>query len=247
MDPIPETAQAAEDLAGATGETGLLDELCGLVEQAQVFVPDLVGVSVARLQAGLTFTLVASDEDVTVLDAVQYVAGGPCVEGARSGKPQETRQGDDAAPLDEEGWRMFSAASAARAVRSTLTMPILDEGGVAVGSVNLYGGSARAFVDVREQLAELFGAWAAGAVANADLSFATRLEAQAAPGRIRDQATLSEAVDVIGREQGVGRDLAEQRLRTAAALAGVDLVQLARQILEMDHRGDRPGEGEADE
>jgi hypothetical protein len=93
----------------------------------------------------------------------------------------------------------------------------------------------------------VFGAWAAGAVANADLSFATRLEAQAAPGRIRDQATLSEAVDVIGREQGVGRDLAEQRLRTAAALAGVDVVALARQILEVDHRGDRPGEGEADE
>lgn len=240
MDPIPETERAMGELEHVTGEAGLLDALIDRADRARDLVPDLLGVSVARLQEGLTFTLVASDEDIAVLDALQYVGGGPCVEGARTGEVQVTWLPGSPGPLDEETWRMFASGSAARGVRSTLTLPILDPSGTSVGSVNLYAGSARAFDDVHSQLAMLFGAWAAGAVANADLSFATRLEAVAAPGRLRDRATIAEAVDIIAREQGIERESAEQRLRTAAAQAGLDLVQLARDVIGLDD--DRDGD-----
>lgn len=240
MDPIPETERAMGELEHVTGEAGLLDALIDRADRARDLVPDLLGVSVARLQEGLTFTLVASDEDIAVLDALQYVGGGPCVEGARTGEVQVTWLPGSPGPLDEETWRMFASGSAARGVRSTLTLPILDPSGTSVGSVNLYAGSARAFDDVHSQLAMLFGAWAAGAVANADLSFATRLDAVAAPGRLRDRATIAEAVDIIAREQGIERESAEQRLRTAAAQAGLDLVQLARDVIGLDD--DRDGD-----
>lgn len=234
MDPIRETEQAMGDLEHVTGETGLLEALSERAHRARELVPDLIGVSVARVQEGLTFTLVASDEDIAVLDALQYVGGGPCVEGAASGEVQETRPPGAPGPLDEEAWRMFSSGSAAHGVRSTLTLPILASSGEAVGSVNLYAGTARAFEDVRPQLAVVFGAWAAGAVANADLSFGTRLEAQAAPGRVRDRSTIAEAVDIIAREQGIDAESAERRLRTAAAQADLDLVELACHVIELE-------------
>jgi hypothetical protein len=163
LDPIRETEQAADALESFTGETGLLDALSERANRARELVPDLMGVSVARAQDGLTFTLVASDEVIAVLDALQYIGGGPCVKGAATGEVQETRFARGSGPLDEEEWRLFSSASAARGVRSTLTLPILDSGGEAVGSVNLYAGAARAFEDVHPQLALVFGAWAAGA------------------------------------------------------------------------------------
>lgn len=236
MDPIPETEQAVGELEHATGEAGLLDALIERADRARELVPELMGVSVARVQEGLTFTLVASVEDIAVLDALQYVGGGPCVEGAASGEVQETLL--TGGPLDEEQWRLFASASAARGVRSTLTLPILDPEGDAVGSVNLYAGAPRAFEDVRPQLALVFGAWAAGAVANADLSFATRQEARAATGRIRDQGTIAEAVDIIVREQDIDRQTAERRLRTAAAQADLDVVELARQVIQLDDLAD---------
>lgn len=111
VDPIPETEQAVGELEHVTGGAGLLEVLVDRAARAREIVPDLLGVSVARVQEGLTFTLVASDEDVTVLDALQYVAGGPCVEGARSGEIKEMRLTGGHGPLNEEAWRAFARRS----------------------------------------------------------------------------------------------------------------------------------------
>lgn len=241
LEPIRETEQALAELESYTGETGLRRGLIERARRAHALVPDLVGVSVARVQEGLTFTLVATGETIAVLDAVQYLAGGPCVRGAQADEVEETRATDDPDLLDEEGWRLFALSSAARAVRSTLTLPILDESGTAVGSVNLYAGSARAFADVRNELAVLFGAWAAGAIENADLSFATRLEALEAPQRLRDHSVVDQAVGILASEEGLDPVTAEQRLRAAAARAGVDLVELARHVIEARGADDEEG------
>ena len=53
-------------------------------------------------------------------------------------------------------------------------------------------------------------------------------------GRIRDQAVIVEAVDIIAREQGIDTESAERRLRTAAAQADLDVVDLARDVIELD-------------
>lgn len=236
MEPIPETVAAVDEL----GLNDLLDELKDLANRAKEVVPDLVGVSIARLDQGLTFTLLASAEEVAIFDGIQYVAGGPCVDSAMAG---EVRQFDNRDVLDEARWQLFACATAARAVRTSLTLPVMRRGAV-VGTVNLYGASRRAFDDQYDELAQLFGAWAAGAITNADLSFATRDEAREAPRLVGDHVLVETAIEILSAELGVDVDGAEDRLRAAAARAGVSTSELAREIIRARGRKDS-GQGES--
>jgi GAF domain-containing protein len=233
MEPIPETVEAVDHLYPSGDGGDLLVNLNRLASQAQEIVPDLVGVSIARLNHGITFTLVSSTTEVAVLDAVQYLAGGPCVEGAHTDQVMEFNHD----VLDEAQWRLFAEATAARAVRSTLTLPVMREGRV-VGTVNLYAASQRAFAGLHEQLAGVFGAWASGAVANADLSFTTRNEAEAAPQKLRDQEVIDVATGLVAAQLGVDVETAQTAIRSSASRAGVSLLQLAHEIV--DARDGRP-------
>jgi GAF domain-containing protein len=235
MEPIPETVEALDELDPSDGATGLLDHLAKLAAQGQAVVPDLVGVSLARYDHGLTFTLVATPAEIAVLDAVQYAASGPCVEGAHEGRAREYHDDDI---LDEASWRLFAEATASRAVRSTLTLPLVGEDGGVLGTVNLYGGSPRAFVGHHQQLAEIFGAWAAGAVANADLSFMTLRAARQAPAVVREATLIDTAVGILAADLDVDVDTAERRLRVAAEAGGVTVVDLAREIVDRQRKQD---------
>ncbi|HEX5917044.1 MAG TPA: GAF domain-containing protein [Nocardioides sp.] len=227
LGPIPETVEAVNNLDASVDEGDLLGDLARLADLGRDVVPDLVGVSIARLDHGLTFTLVASSEEIAVLDAVQYVAGGPCVDGAHL---VEVLQFDNSNVLDEERWRLFAEATAARAVRSTLTLPVVGDNRV-VGTVNLYAASRHAFVGHHEELADVFGAWAGGAVGNADMSFTTLASAQAAPRQVRDQHVIDVATGLLAAELRVDVEAAAARLRDAASRAGVSRLDLAREIV----------------
>lgn len=227
MQPIPETVEAFNNLDSSSTDPDLLTSLMRLADRAREVVPDLVGVSVARLDEGLTFTLLATAEEFAVLDGIQYAAGGPCVQGAHTDEILEFAPGDI---LDETRWQLFAAATAAHAVRSTLTLPVVTDGRVE-GTVNLYAATRRAFVGHHGHLAGIFGAWAAGAVANADLPFSTRREAQAAPQQVRDQNLVDVAVGLLAAHLSLDVDSAEVQLRDAAARGGVSAAQLAGEII----------------
>ncbi len=234
LEPIAETVRAANEVDAWPEEGDLLPHLTRLAEQARQLVPDLVGVSIAPIDRGITFTLVASAADIAALDAVQYLAGGPCVDAAHSAEVTEFDHG----VLDESRWRLFAEATAARCVRSTLTLPVLSDDRVRC-TVNLYAASARAFVGFHDQLAEVFGAWAHGAVANADLSFTTRKQAQAAPRRVRDQQVIDTATGITAALLGVDVEAAIAAMRDSAHRAGVSLLELARDILDARRSQDR--------
>lgn len=227
MEPLPETVAALDELDAPSAED-LLVRLGRLAARAQELVPDLVGVSVCPFeQEGLTFTFVASTEAASVLDGVQYLAGGPCVEGAEDAVVHEFHEDD---VLDEDRWGLFAQATAAHGVRSTLTLPVGDEDQV-LGTVNLYAGGTASFAGHHDELATLFGAWAGGVVTNADLSFSSREEARAAPGRVREQLVVEVAVGILAAELDVDVDAAEARLHEAAARAGVSVGRLARAVV----------------
>lgn len=226
MVPVPETILAIDNI-DPTNEVDLVAELGQLADRAQQIVPDLVGVSIARLASGLTFTVVATAGEIAVLDGIQYLAGGPCVDAAHTNQALEF-DNDDA--LDEERWHLFAQATAAHTVRTTLTLPLMSHGRV-VGTVNLYAASQRAFGGRHDKLAEIFGAWAAGAVANADLAFTTLSEAQAAPDRVNKQFLIDMATGLTAVQHGIDVEAAEARMRDAASRAGVSLSQLAQEIV----------------
>jgi ANTAR domain-containing protein len=229
MEPIPETVEAIDEYGpfGADGVdlVALLRERARRVEEV---VPDCLGFSLALQEHGVTFALVADGADVAVLDAVQHLTGGAGAAAVGEPDPTGLDLGD---VLDEDSWRRSGRASAARGVQSTLMLPIVEDQRV-VGSVSLYGASGRAFTGHHRELASVFGAWAPGAVTNADLSLATLREARLAPQLLKDEVTVHVAVGILVARDGLDVQVAERSLRDASARAGVSVLELAKAVLE---------------
>jgi hypothetical protein len=231
LEPLPETGRALAGLAGLAGSVGGLfaDELAARAEQVEEVVPNLVGLSVAAVREGLTFTLAATQEHIALLDAVQYIFGGPCVDAALEGSTVHGGDNDEGL-LNEQRWAQFARASAARGVMSTLSLPVQDEGRV-VGSVNLYAATPDAFRGKESRVAAIMGAWAPGAVHNADLSFSTREAARLTPQRLEDLNVLDQAVGVVMAAREVDQARAREIIADAARQAGQDEVHVAREVI----------------
>jgi GAF domain-containing protein len=225
VEPTPETLEAFAELA-RHGSVDLVDLVLAMGRRTREIVPECVGLSLGLFEDGLTFTLVATDDDLAALDAVQYLDGGPCVDAVEA---QSALEVDTEDPADEDRWQMYAQASAASGVASSLTLPIIRERGV-IGSVNLYAATPAAFAGHHEELAQALGASAEGAIVNADLSFSTRLAAAQAPGRVVDQSEIDLALGIIAESQQVDIDAARERLRQAAARAGITEAQAARAV-----------------
>jgi GAF domain-containing protein len=230
VEPIPETVRAIADFGPFIIEDeDLLAELLEKAHQVQELVPQCLGISVASDADQVSFTLVATAKEIALLDAVQYISGGPCVEAVSAERVLAYDQSD---LFNEHNWRLFAHATAAASVESTLTLPILAAGRV-VGSVNLYASTPGAFDHRHEALARIFDAWAPGAVTNADLSFTTRRTAEHAPDLLREDVDLTIASSAIAHRDNIRIEDGRQRLRDAAQRAGVTEVQLARTIIEL--------------
>ena len=231
MEPIPETADALAALDAQLDEGHLLDEIIAIGERVREVVPDCVGLSLAYIDQGITLTLVATSTEIAVLDAIQYVAGGPCVDSVAGEQVIEFGHDD---VMDEARWRLFSEATSAAAVRSTLTLPVVT-GGRVTGSVNLYGASVEAFTGHHIELADILGAWAPAAVSNADLAFTTRRMAKRAPGKLAETNIIDTAVGML-MATGLETDEARRRLDDAAARGGITTLQLAKTLLQLQLR-----------
>ena len=206
------------------GDDDLRTLLLGMGERAKELVPSLVGLSLGLLREGLTFTLVASQDRLARIDAVQYLDGGPCVVAAHQAEVIEV---DDV--LDEERWSSFARASAREGVASTLSLPIL-QGDRAIGGVNLYAGAAGAFTGQHERLATALGASAECAIADADLDFSTRETAVRAPLEAVERRDIDIALGMLSVRDDTDIPTARNALEDVAIRSGVSLVEAARVI-----------------
>ena len=234
MEPIPETIEALHELDPHLDHDTILDQLQRSARLARGLAPGLVGFSIAAHEHGITFTLVATDDEIAALDGVQYLTSGPCVD-AMDDEHGIATTSDDL--FSEPRWRAFAQATAAAGVRSTVTFPIV-EGDKVTGTVNLYGRSETTFDGKHQLLAAVFSAWAPGAVTNADLSFSTRHVADQAPAQLREDALIAAATGILAASREVPVDAARAQLEDSAARAGVPVGKLARfNIVLHDSRG----------
>ena len=192
--------------------------------RVQDLVPDCIGMSVAMLEDELVVSGGDGCRDRRP-DSMQYLADGLCLEAVREQRLVEL---NGAEVLDEEEWRIFALASAASAVASTLT--IHRHGRPGGRQCQPVRGSGHAFTDVHEQLAELLGAYAPGAVENADLSFSTRRLAEDAPvrlatGPVRNRCRPARGKGAALRGGGEGSPV------SAAQRAGVSLSRIAHAVI----------------
>lgn len=231
MEPINATQEAVDEYGPFSYRGGdLLQRLGALSEQVEHEVPSCVGLSLSLREVGATFTLVASDKHVAVLDAVQYVDGGPCVDAFDAGVPIAFLPDHRATP--DRRWGLFSRAATTVGIRSTLSLPVL-RGGLVSGGFNLYASTAGAFDGHHDVLAEVLGAWSGGAVTDADLGFVSREVARRAPALLRVETRIIVAANLLERVGSLTHDLAEQRLRDAAVRAGVPLAAVIDTVIHL--------------
>jgi len=229
MEPIPESAEVLAELEAAGGH-GLTDQIRALAALVQRVVPHCTGMSLSLRTEGLTLTLVATDAEIAALDGIQYLEGGPCVDALS--QDRRLRTDDLTGRMDEEAWRVFATAAAAAGVLSTLSFPMRDARGQVLGGVNLYASIPHAFTGHEAAVTEMLGGWAGDAMANADLAFATRLDAERAAEHLAERDVVSQAIGMLSVLDDVSPDTARERLTSAAAQAGVSMTDLARTILD---------------
>jgi GAF domain-containing protein len=109
-------------------------------------------------------------------------------------------------------------------------MPIIHDDEV-VGGVNVYGAAGDTFDGRHDELARLFGAWAPGAVTNADLLFESRLEALRAVDRLEDMSVVDVAVELLADAHRTSPERARADLARAAAQAGTSVAHAARLVV----------------
>lgn len=234
--PIRESVHAVEEFGPFAHEGDLLEQLDGQGRRVQEIVPDAVGLSIEYVDSGATFTLVAGGADLRDGDHLACLDGGSC-RVLPVAEQQDDPAGDDVDVLDEDLWRRLAEVTAARGVLSSLSMPLL-EGGVVVGGVNLYGGSAESFAGHHLQLAEIFGAWAPGAVTNADLSFSTLREAMRAPSILQAEIEVGHTAGLLAAARGMDPRVALRALTDAAGRAGIParvVAGVVRDLLAEEH------------
>jgi hypothetical protein len=92
VEPIPETSEAVDEFGPFDAADGdLLQVLLSRAELVRELVPECVGISLASLEHGVSFTVVATDEEIAALDGVQYADDGPCLEATRAQRVLEFR------------------------------------------------------------------------------------------------------------------------------------------------------------
>jgi len=226
MQPVLESRMALDWLASYGRDRQIETSITRMGRRVREIVPECIALSLGLIEDGLTFTLVSESREVAVLDAIQYVDGGPCVSATQSGDvAQATHQ-----PIDEDLWLLFARAQSVAGVGSTLSLPIL-RGDQVVCGVNLYASTPDAFDGHHDELADACGAWGQGVVTNADLTFTSRLRAAAAPTRLRENAFFDAATGYVAAHQDIDTDTAAAKIRDAAVRAGVNPVDVARFLL----------------
>lgn len=215
MEPVRGTKQAL-DILVSQGDSQVAVALMRMGREARRLVPSCIGLSLTFVAEDLTFTLVATGEELT---GFQVPAPDPAAHVDGEARPEDL--------LDERLWQEYARASAAAGVASSLSLPIEREGR-AIGSVSLYAATPEAFDVGRDALAAALGVSSEGAIANADLEFRSRRAAAKAPHQLTDAEDVDVAVGLVATLLRVDVADAEERLRDAARRVGISPGRAAR-------------------
>jgi GAF domain-containing protein len=225
LEPIAESLDALRQLS-STGERDLVEEVAQRAAEIVDVVPDCVALSITLLDDDLTFTFVSTSEAGRVVDAAQYVDGGPCVDAVETGEQIDVED-----LMDEDRWQVAAQAAAAHGIMSSLSLPLRHDGDI-IGSINMYGSTIGAFNDAAETLAQLFGAAVQEVVANFDTSMRSRERSRTTPRRLRMQTTIDQAIGILAIRRTIPTTRAARDLAGAAERAGIDEATLAKVIVD---------------
>ena len=201
-----------------------LDRVSQLTTEA---VPPADMVALTMVVEGRARTAVCTDALAAEVDSVQYETGdGPCLEAF------ERRQVFSIETTVEPGrWPAFRKAAASHGILSTLSLPMVVNQ-QSVGAMNLYARRERAFSAEHREVAELFAAQAAIALANAQAYWDARELSAGLAEAMKSRAVIEQAKGVLMAAQRCSEDEAFAFLVNASQRENVKLRDIATRIMD---------------
>jgi GAF domain-containing protein len=222
------------ELVGLLPEDESYEEtLQRVVDLARQTIPGCDSASVTMLTSGKGggTTVVRTDGLAQRVDEYQYRQdSGPCLDAARTNVTVEV-----VSMTGEERWGPYPSEAIRHGVHSSLSIPLAVRG-EAIGALNLYSGTDRAYTDAAREVGRLFGAQAAVAVANAQVYDASRRRAEQMQEAMRSRAVIEQAKGILMAERGCDEATAFDLLRAASQRQNVKLRDVAQRLV--DSKGD---------
>jgi len=181
-------------------------------------------------------TAAYSDERVIPIDEAQYETNeGPCLQAIED---NETYTITDLA--QEERWPNFREKAFERGLRSSMSIP-LAVGGRAIGALNMYAFTERAFQDADLELAKTFGAQAAISLANVQMYESAVTLSENLNEAMKSRAVIEQAKGMIMMQRRCGADEAFQTLVAASQSRNKKLRDIAQEIVDAASNGESDG------
>jgi len=189
-------------------------------------LPQTDHVGVTLLVDGKLKTSVFTHPEVPEIDQAQYRTGdGPCVDAYRDGTPHIIES-----TLEPGKWQEFRDSAARHGVYSTLSLPLITHEG-AIGAINLYAETERAYDDHDREIGQLFASQAAFLLANAQAYWDARTLSENLQQAMASRGTIEQAKGIIMSSLGCGPDEAIKVLIRQSQEQNVKLRELAAELV----------------
>jgi transcriptional regulator with GAF, ATPase, and Fis domain len=221
-----DVAQALAQAANAMAVRGNPDDtLHAIVHAARAAVPGFNQVSATVVGTdGAITTMAATSSLVQDLDSLQYKIGeGPCLSALRDQKPILAQRLNE-----EQRWPRYTPRAVEAGIRSQMGVPLAADEEV-LGSLNFYS-TVRDTIDPEAyHRASLFATHAALA-----LGYARRLEAMHASAQTH--RLIGQAIGMLVERFEINDDRAFYYLLRVASAGGLELRQVAREVVDQGNR-----------
>lgn len=215
---------------------GASDDLRRSLREAAVRTSRVVGVADGvGVTSGVGGDLVFAgcNEFTDAVDGLQYGGmEGPCLTAQASGGAVRS----DGIGVDESRWPRFGAQAAVLGLRSVVSTPLLARGAV-VGSLNLYGKTARTLSTLDDAAVALLAKTVEASLSSAFLVAVADANAHWFARAASARATIEMAVGVLMDRHGVQASEAVRLLEQRALEDGVGQSEAARRMLRHDGQG----------
>jgi GAF domain-containing protein len=216
------------------GEEPLPAILQRLVHIARQVLPIDVEASITLLSRDDATTVASTDEIAVRLDERQYEnERGPCLDAAAAG--ERVRIVD---MRSDTRWPSFGTAAVDVGVLSSLSIPLPIQRNV-TGALNFYASAVDAFDHEAIEMAEMFGAHAAVAVANAHLYETTAVLVEQMKEAMANRAVIEQAKGIIMRDRGCSADEAFDALALLSQQSHTKLREVAQKLVAQASAGQR--------
>lgn len=224
---LQQSLTALSQLIMGHGRQGLESALTRIAEFAVRAVPGAEGAGLTLLEHDRPDTIVASEDFVRQVDAIQYGIGeGPCISAAAQARTVICGS------LSTDGqWPRFGPRVARLGVHSALSLPLIADGDV-LGAMNIYAHPRDAFGERAVELGELFAVPAAISVHNARVLAQTGRLADQLQTALTSRATIDRALGIVMSRTGCTEEQAFERLRAASQAENRKVADVAQRMID---------------